>query len=616
VTPERLYPDRIAALLGAELRALVREPKALAALVLLLVAVGALGPAGGLFVAYMEERYDTPAAAGPLPTFDCQPGAMAAVAVVGDVPAWLDWPDPFVPAPSAGVLLRFGPLTDARQDIEAVGLDPQASSEPVMDCLRDRLRTERRTRLSALGIPEELRSIIAVDTLVSGRVGQAEVEPPGAGWAVAGGLALLLASVFLELAPRARASGWLESWLVLPGPRADLIVAWWLLGALVATVGTVLVLVGDALGGLATGVHTAAAPWGLLPVLVAVVSATGVRAFLDVADMRTAMVKAVPVVLAFSLLVGVAHLLEGEAPGLGGLVPLGGLVLAIGGGTDGHALAAVTGLAAAALLLLDSVRVLDGLGVRDEVMGRTAARRARGDYVPEAVLLALIAFAGVGSWAPPAMLMKDLATRTGVSMGVFLLLPALAVSVPLRLDRAELLSWRAPPRRAWLLLPAIVAGTLSLGGLLWRQATAWFPHDRLVTPFLDTIEALDTPAGLVALTLAPGVCEELLFRGALLGLLRRRLPLWGAILAQAVAFSLLHASATRLPHTLALGVVYGLLTVRTRSLWPAIAAHVAHNLLSLRLGAELEVWISHPAAWAVAAIGVLAAWGAGPGRSR
>jgi membrane protease YdiL (CAAX protease family) len=346
-------------------------------------------------------------------------------------------------------------------------------------------------------------------------------------------------------------------------------------------------------------------------VVVVVTSAVGVRAFLDVPDMRTAMAHALPVILGLGLATALAGLLEAEAPGLGGLVPVGGLAIALTKGSTSAPLAALTALLAAAFLLWDAARALDRLLVRAGALGRTAARRARGDYLPEVALLTLVAAAGSSAWAPPELVLPDIGARTALSMVLFLALPALFISVPLELSRRELLFWRAPPLRAWLLVPPMVAGTLTAGNYLWQLGVWLFPSS-MIDAYADLLGGFDTPFGLVAVSLVPGICEELLFRGAIFSLLRRRFPTWAALVGQAALFAVLHAIGARLPYTFALGLVFGLLVWRTGSLWPAILAHAAHNFLATQIPPErMEAWLAHPAAWAVAAVPLAAAWFAG-----
>jgi len=91
-------------------------------------------------------------------------------------------------------------------------------------------------------------------------------------------------------------------------------------------------------------------------------------------------------------------------------------------------------------------------------------------------------------------------------------------------------------------------------------------------------------AGLLGMVLTVGlvtvigpVLEEALLRGVVLGSLRARLGVWPAIVASSLAFALLHASLWSLLPLTVLGIGLGWLAVRSRSLWPAILAHVLYN---------------------------------------
>jgi len=88
-------------------------------------------------------------------------------------------------------------------------------------------------------------------------------------------------------------------------------------------------------------------------------------------------------------------------------------------------------------------------------------------------------------------------------------------------------------------------------------------------------------AGLTMLVVAVigPMLEEALLRGVMLGALRRRFGVWPAIAVSAVAFSLLHASPWSFLPLTVLGAALGWLAARTRSLWPAIVAHVLYNVL-------------------------------------
>jgi membrane protease YdiL (CAAX protease family) len=85
----------------------------------------------------------------------------------------------------------------------------------------------------------------------------------------------------------------------------------------------------------------------------------------------------------------------------------------------------------------------------------------------------------------------------------------------------------------------------------------------------------------------PAVGEEVFFRGWLLSACSGARPARGravaAVAAQAAAFAAFHLLPERLPQTFALGLVLGWMTLRSRSILPAIVAHAAHNSAPLVL---------------------------------
>src|SRR5690606_30212345 len=85
------------------------------------------------------------------------------------------------------------------------------------------------------------------------------------------------------------------------------------------------------------------------------------------------------------------------------------------------------------------------------------------------------------------------------------------------------------------------------------------------------------------------VCEELFFRGYLLGALKNRWPAWAAILATSLLFGVFHlsvgglAAVERVVTSTFLGLVLGWMCWRTGTIWPGVATHTVHNGLLLSL---------------------------------
>jgi membrane protease YdiL (CAAX protease family) len=90
-------------------------------------------------------------------------------------------------------------------------------------------------------------------------------------------------------------------------------------------------------------------------------------------------------------------------------------------------------------------------------------------------------------------------------------------------------------------------------------------------------------------SLAPAVLEEIAFRGIIFDRLSRVLGEREGWLVQAALFSVLHLSPVIFPTHFAMGLIFGWLRVRTRSLIPGMILHAAWNaaniLLELRVSA-------------------------------
>ena len=86
-----------------------------------------------------------------------------------------------------------------------------------------------------------------------------------------------------------------------------------------------------------------------------------------------------------------------------------------------------------------------------------------------------------------------------------------------------------------------------------------------------------------AVAAAP-IGEEVIFRGLLLqGLLRRGVRVLPAVVASAAIFSLCHVNIVGLPALFELGLVFGFLYARTRTVLPGMVAHLGSNLTATLL---------------------------------
>ncbi|HQH53087.1 MAG TPA: ABC transporter permease subunit/CPBP intramembrane protease [Candidatus Hydrogenedentes bacterium] len=91
---------------------------------------------------------------------------------------------------------------------------------------------------------------------------------------------------------------------------------------------------------------------------------------------------------------------------------------------------------------------------------------------------------------------------------------------------------------------------------------------------------------LAVVAVSPAICEELLFRGAILSGLEKRLPSWALIPAVGILFGVFHLSIYRVVLTGLTGVVLTYVVWRTRSLWNGILAHFVFNGTAVLIASE------------------------------
>lgn len=81
-------------------------------------------------------------------------------------------------------------------------------------------------------------------------------------------------------------------------------------------------------------------------------------------------------------------------------------------------------------------------------------------------------------------------------------------------------------------------------------------------------------------SLAAGVCEEILYRGLLMGALQMTLGLWPAVILSSIVFGISHSyqGPVGILRTGTLGAILALVVVFTGSLWIAMIAHIVLDM--------------------------------------
>jgi len=166
---------------------------------------------------------------------------------------------------------------------------------------------------------------------------------------------------------------------------------------------------------------------------------------------------------------------------------------------------------------------------------------------------------------------------------LLLFLPAMLWAARSGFDPVRLLSLRRPTGTQLVGGLVLGAGALPLVWLVGWLQTFVLPIPWEVLEGLEEMVAADSPGQLAWILLVvaatPAVCEEVVFRGVLLGSTRSMTP-WRMILLNGLVFGAFHLSlstAVRFLPTAALGCLLAWAVWRTGSIWVAVAMHFLNN---------------------------------------
>lgn len=167
--------------------------------------------------------------------------------------------------------------------------------------------------------------------------------------------------------------------------------------------------------------------------------------------------------------------------------------------------------------------------------------------------------------------------------GIFVLLPLLVLWY-LKADIPASLSLRMPALKdlRYVLEGVVLWGVaygLSLG---YSQLLSRFGGEAPTLIGLeDQLKAMPLVLQYFFLAVTPGFCEEFLMRGFALKPLERRFGPVAAVLMTATIFALIHLDLFRLVPTFLLGLAFGTVTLRSKSVYPAMVLHMLNNALAL-----------------------------------
>lgn len=205
------------------------------------------------------------------------------------------------------------------------------------------------------------------------------------------------------------------------------------------------------------------------------------------------------------------------------------------------------------------------------------------------VVMAVVSMVGSADLDDVERLMRGTAQEPRALFGLLLLQFVALGAVPLAAAHAgrrteggvvQSLGLVRPRMKPWLYPFAIVGsfGVMLAAGLLTQLLV-----NAGLLPQMESLPAdllVDLPTGwkaacLGVMSVGPGVCEELVFRGYVMRRLARRWSPWVAIGLSAMLFGIAHVQPMHMFFAFLMGLWLGWLAWRTRSIVPSIVAHFA-----------------------------------------
>lgn len=101
---------------------------------------------------------------------------------------------------------------------------------------------------------------------------------------------------------------------------------------------------------------------------------------------------------------------------------------------------------------------------------------------------------------------------------------------------------------------------------------------------------------IIGVVIAPALAEEILFRGVILGRLKRVMPVWSAVIVSSLAFALVHGNLLWIAYTFVMGLLVAMIDVKYDSIVPGMIMHFMFNLygcLAATLMLPLIVYIGY-----------------------
>ena len=113
---------------------------------------------------------------------------------------------------------------------------------------------------------------------------------------------------------------------------------------------------------------------------------------------------------------------------------------------------------------------------------------------------------------------------------------------------------------------------------LVEEAGLFSNHFEYMNEILAPISQGSILISMITVGIIAPIAEEFLFRGVIYNTLNKKISIKWTIIIQAILFGVFHGNLVQGTYATLLGLIFGYVTYKTKSLWPAIIMHMANNL--------------------------------------
>ncbi len=167
-----------------------------------------------------------------------------------------------------------------------------------------------------------------------------------------------------------------------------------------------------------------------------------------------------------------------------------------------------------------------------------------------------------------------------ITLWVLLLIPSIIFAHWNRIPWKRAFAMNRPSLSSLLGAILIAPATLLLANAAFQLQSQFVPLPEELFGELEGLlggEEGGILLALFAVAISPGFCEEMLFRGLILGRLRKGMTSWRAVVLGGLLFGLFHLSIYRILPTALMGMAAGALVLLSGSIFPAMTLHAVYN---------------------------------------